>query len=79
MKNITWIVAFLMFLTFVLYNAYKTDKAIKAKDEMISELEHEVRVMKLDKWADSIIKNQVGLFKKKLDSMYTARFTPPSP
>lgn len=76
MKNITWIVAFLLFLSFVLYNANKTDKKLKAKDERIRELEFQVWSLKLDRRLDSIREYHVGLLNRKMDSAVT-RLTQP--
>lgn len=69
MKNSS-LTAIIVLLFVVMFLAtYNTDRAMKAKDKRIKELEFQVWSLKLDKRLDSISDHYVDAFKRKMDSI----------
>jgi hypothetical protein len=62
MKNIWAIVGFFIFIAVAFFQANDLDK----KDKRIRELEFEIRMLKADKYADSVVNSHVSQFRKKL-------------
>lgn len=64
-----------LLIAILVFQAYESEKIVNEKDTRINELEREVWSLK----TDSLIQSHTTEFKKKLDSMYAARFASPSP
>lgn len=69
MKYPATIILSCLFLVFLIYKAYDTDKQMAAKDAKIKELEFQVWSLKLDRRLDSIKDNALETLHNKMDSL----------